>query len=139
MQQVRLPRFNAWLSEHGQAPFRMGIGINTGPVMAGNVGSERRLEYAAVGDTTNVAARLESLTRSAGHDILVGEATAAGLGRHAGGLEPAGTYRLRGRSTPVAAWAPSAAGPYAAAAAVDRNASASRETPSSICSVVTPE
>ena len=43
--------------------FRMGIGLNSGHVMSGHVGSERRVEYAAVGDTTNTASRIEALTK----------------------------------------------------------------------------
>jgi adenylate cyclase len=62
MLEVRLPRLNAWLGEQGLPGFALGVGLNSGPVMSGTVGSERRLEYAAVGDTTNVAARLESMT-----------------------------------------------------------------------------
>ncbi len=60
-----LPRFNAWLLEErlGDAPLDAGIGLNTGPVMSGLVGSQRRVEYAAVGDATNVAARLQALGR----------------------------------------------------------------------------
>jgi adenylate cyclase len=60
---VRLPRLNAWLAERDLPPFRLGVGLNSGAVMSGTVGSERRMEYAAVGDTTNVAARLQAATK----------------------------------------------------------------------------
>ena len=64
MLEVRLPRFNEWIRSQGLGDgFRMGIGLNSGHVMSGHVGSERRVEYAAVGDTTNTASRIESLTK----------------------------------------------------------------------------
>jgi adenylate cyclase len=60
----RLPRFNEWLREQGYGDdFTIGIGINTGPFMAGNVGSEKRLEYTANGDTINTPSRLEWATK----------------------------------------------------------------------------
>ena len=61
---------------HGDG-FSMGIGINSGPVMSGNVGSERRLEYTAIGDTTNTAARLEGMTKGSGYAVFVAESTSA--------------------------------------------------------------
>ena len=53
----------------------MGIGLNSGPVMSGNVGSERRLEYTALGDTTNTAARLEGMTKGTPHQLFVADTT----------------------------------------------------------------
>jgi hypothetical protein len=59
MLEVRLPRFNRWLENRGLSePFEMGIGLNSGPFMSCNVGSERALEYTVHGDTVNTASRL---------------------------------------------------------------------------------
>jgi adenylate cyclase len=100
-----LPRFNAWLMEErlADAPLDAGIGLNTGQVMSGLVGSERRLEYAAVGDATNVAARLQGLGRDAeGRLFVSGSAyTALAATGPVNGLRRHGEVNLRGRREPV--------------------------------------
>jgi adenylate cyclase len=100
---IRLPRFNAWLEERGLAPFALGVGVNSGPVMSGLVGSERRMEYAAVGDTTNVAARLQARTRDEQVALLLSEATRERLDG-VDGLRPLGEVQLRGRAAPLRVW-----------------------------------
>lgn len=64
--------------------------------MSGLVGSSRRLEYAAVGDATNVAARLQALQQ-----LFVAASTYAALGQHSDALRPHGEVRLRGRLEPI--------------------------------------
>ena len=101
----RLARFNAWLtSEVGGDPVGLSIGLHSGPVASGTVGSERRLEYAAVGHTTNVAARLESLTRDVGADVLVSDTTRALLTDGGQRLRPVGAFDVKGVEEPVVVW-----------------------------------
>jgi class 3 adenylate cyclase len=90
----------------------MGIGVNSGPVMSGHVGSERRLEYAVIGDTTNVAARLEAMTKDSPHHLLVGEGTRALLSGDERGLVKVGRLAVSGRREPldVCAFATEASG-----------------------------
>ena len=102
---VRLPRFNSWLREQGLGEgFRMGIGLNSGHVMSGNVGSEQRVEYAAVGDTTNSASRLESLTKGTPHQLFFSETTKEGLSEAPAGLVFVQEVQLRGRVGKVGVW-----------------------------------
>src|SRR5262249_38836577 len=84
-------------------PKRMGIGVNTGLIMSGSVGSERRLEYAAVGDATNTASRLQSLSKQSDHQLFVAQSTRDALG-DAHGLVPLGPMDLPGRQEPCVVW-----------------------------------
>jgi len=102
---VRLPRFNAWLRDEGLSEgFRMGIGLNSGHVMSGNVGSEQRVEYAAVGDTTNSASRLESLTKGTPHQLFFSETTKEGLREEPPGALFVQEVQLRGRVGKIGVW-----------------------------------
>jgi adenylate cyclase len=103
----RLERFNAWLKEQGLAVdgIAMGVGLNSGEVMSGNVGSPNRIEYTAVGDTTNTAARLEGMTKGSGHSLFVAGSTRALLhGDPANGLVSVGEMNVRGRERTIEVW-----------------------------------
>jgi adenylate cyclase len=108
---VRLEEFNAWVRERGIGDgFKMGIGLHSGPVMSGNVGSARRLEYAAIGDTTNTAARLEGMTKGTPYQLFVGEPTHERLSAGADGLEFVSELEVRGREHPIRVWGLRASG-----------------------------
>ena len=79
-------------------PLELGIGLNTGPVLAGSLGSTRRTEYTCIGDTVNVASRLCAL--AAPGEVLVGEGTARAL-EHLGAFQAMAPVRLKGKSQPV--------------------------------------
>ena len=76
--QLAMAEVNHWNAEHGYPDIAMGIGINTGEVVVGNIGSERRSKYGAVGQSVNLTARVESFT--VGGQILISESTRQACG-----------------------------------------------------------
>jgi adenylate cyclase len=84
--------------------FELGIGINSGEVMSGNVGSSRRLEYTAIGDTTNTAARLETMTKGTPYQIFIAESTRRRLSSEPSDLEYVGEFDVRGRQERIKLW-----------------------------------
>ncbi|HEX2497124.1 MAG TPA: adenylate/guanylate cyclase domain-containing protein, partial [Gaiellaceae bacterium] len=105
MLETRLPRFNRWLEERQIASgFYMGIGLNSGDVVSGNVGAENRLEYTAIGDTTNTAARLQGMTKGTPHSVFISDTTVQRLQREVTDLVFVDELEVRGRQAKVKLW-----------------------------------
>ena len=113
--EMMLHALECWNDERegrGEAGLDIGIGLNFGPVVVGDVGSEQSMSFAVIGDTVNTAARLQALSRSLGTPLVVGDpvvrATRALSPEIAadciGQLEDRGEYNLRGRASPVRVW-----------------------------------
>jgi len=108
-----LAALDAWNGERaarGLAPMRMGIGLHYGQVVAGDIGSERSMAFATVGDTTNVTSRLQALTRELDATLVVSGALVAAVERENAdgallqGLTPRGPHTLRGRDASIDLW-----------------------------------
>jgi adenylate cyclase len=101
-----LQEFNQWMRDQGVGEgFRMGVGLMSGEVMSGNVGSERRLEYTAIGDTTNTAARLEGMTKGQPYMVFVSGTTVAAAKEPPADLVSVDRMEVRGRRERVDVWA----------------------------------
>ena len=111
----RLDRFNDYLRGQGLGEgFRMGVGLNSGQVMSGNVGSPRQLEYTVHGDTVNTASRLEAMTKTTGRTILVAESTRDALLNPPHDLTFVGEFDVRGRESKIKTWTLGRSSMYAA-------------------------
>ena len=99
--QVVLNQFNEERRQNGKSVVRHGIGIHSGMVLAGNVGSQARLSYALVGDTVNLASRVQVLNKTCGTDILLTRATRDRLVETKEKVQRIGHFPIKGKSEEV--------------------------------------
>jgi adenylate cyclase len=106
-----LAAWNAERGAAGQPPLRMGLGLHYGPVVLGDIGSARSMAFATVGDTTNVASRLQALTRDLRASLVASQALVSAIERESAdvalleGLTSRGPHALRGRDASIDVWA----------------------------------
>ena len=99
MMLVALEKLNQEIEAEGLPRMGIGIGVNTGPCVIGNVGGDKRFDYSAIGDSVNVAARLESSTRKYVQNVLIGEDTAKAVPDL---VKPLDTIEVKGKSEKLA-------------------------------------
>ncbi|MCU1353434.1 MAG: adenylate cyclase [Acidimicrobiales bacterium] len=85
---------------------QVGVGVSSGQVFAGNVGTEQRFEYTIIGDAVNEAARLSQLAKSSPGGVLASDAAVDAAGSEVGAWVPAGEEHLRGRAAATVVWTP---------------------------------
>jgi class 3 adenylate cyclase len=91
---------NKKLERQGSFPLSHGIGIHSGPVVAANIGSPERLAYDLVGDTVNLASRIQGLTKKSNADILISATTRASLTKNFA-IKKLPSIKVKGKSEPL--------------------------------------
>ncbi|HUI27672.1 MAG TPA: adenylate/guanylate cyclase domain-containing protein, partial [Candidatus Kryptonia bacterium] len=107
--------WNEARARRAEAPIRIGIGVHYGPAVLGDIGDEHRLEFAVIGDTVNVASRLQDLTRIVGANAIVSQdlvdaVRAGGASAELAGLIEIAPQTIRGRDGTLRVWTLSAPG-----------------------------
>lgn len=105
--QETIAEWNEMRSEKALSLVKLSIGLHYGEVVLGDIGSERRMEFAVLGDVVNVSSRLEALTRTVGASVVASEMVMAAAGEDAvqkAGFELIGSQEIRGREEPVTIW-----------------------------------
>jgi adenylate cyclase len=102
--------WNAERAQQGEPPLSIGIGLNYGPAVMGDVGTEHSLAFTVIGDTVNIASRLQGLTRDLKTPLVVADAILKQIGGDPAALpvklQDLGEHELRGRSGAIRIWTP---------------------------------
>lgn len=101
-----LDEFNSEQEESGKINFNIGVGINTGEVIAGNIGSEQKVEYTVIGDTVNLASRLEGLTKKYKVGVIISEFTRDAIPGDRFYYRELDNVRVKGKQEPVKIFQP---------------------------------